>query len=55
MKVTIPTYFAEFKLGGGGKTYVKKGDTFNLPGAPKITYKLIDVTEKKAVVEIVLE
>lgn len=54
-KVAIPTYFAEFKVDGGGNTYVKKGDTFNLPGAPKISFKLIDVSEKKMVVEIASE
>lgn len=55
VKLTIPTYFAEFGIEGKSSIYVKKGDTFSLPGTPDVNHQLIDVTEKKALVELAPE
>ena len=52
VKELIPTYYGQFKLsiGNGEEFYVKKGDAFRLPIDPETEYKLIDITEEKAVI-----
>ncbi len=53
VKEVIPTYYGQFILTMGPNPeefYVKKGSTFRLPIDPETEYKLIDISEEKAVI-----